>query len=92
MRWGSRQSRVLLTVRGPIDWVPHLRRLIALTAQIEGKSLIDRRTDHFMVCRLKQWLNLADKQGCFADFEAVKRMETVAEMLAFLENLPPGPQ
>ena len=47
----------------PIDWVPHLKRLLALTAQIEGKTGMDKRTDHFLVCHLKQWLNLADKQG-----------------------------
>ncbi len=70
----------------PIDWVPHLKRLIALTAQIEGKTLTDKRTDHFVVCRLKQWLNLAAKQGCFAEFEAVKRVGTTQELFAFLET------
>ena len=72
----------------PIDWVPHLRRLIALTAQIEGKMLTDKRSDHFLVCRLKQWLNLAAKQGNFAEFDAVKRLETVAELFAFLGTYP----
>ncbi|MGI4788432.1 MAG: tRNA dihydrouridine synthase [Janthinobacterium lividum] len=77
---------------GPIDWVPHLNRLIALTAQIEGKSLVDKRSDHFLVCRLKQWLNLADKQGQFTEFEAVKRLETTAELFAFLgESKAPQP-
>ncbi len=71
----------------PIDWRPHLTRLIALTAQIEGKALTDKRSDHFIVCRLKQWLNLAAKQGNFAEFEAVKRLETVTELFAFLERM-----
>ncbi len=77
---------------GPIYWVPHLRRLLALTALIEGKTGEDKRTDHFLVCRLKQWLNLASKQERFAEFEAVKRLQTLAELFAFLERRPPGPQ
>ena len=77
---------------GPINWVPHLKRLVALTAQVEGKLLTDKRTDHFMVCRLKQWLNLAAKQGRFAEFETVKRLQTTAELFAFLEKRPPRPQ
>ena len=75
----------------PIDWTPQLKRLLALTAQIEGKTGTDKRTDHFLVCRLKQWLNLASKQGHFGEFEAVKRLETVPELLAFLEQRPPRP-
>ncbi len=75
----------------PIDWVPQLKRLLALTAQIEGKTERDKRTDHFLVCRLKQWLNLASKQGHFADFETVKRLETVPKLLAFLEQRAPRP-
>ena len=76
----------------PIDWVPHLKRLLALTAQIEGKTQTDRRTDRFLLCRLKQWLNLAGKQGHFEEFATVKRLETVAELFAYLEQKPPGPQ
>ena len=68
----------------PIDWVPHLTRLIALTAQIEGKRLTDKRSDHFLVCRLKQWLNLAAKQGNFPAFDEIKRLETVDALCAFL--------
>ena len=77
---------------GPIDWVPHLKRLMALTAQIEGKTLSDKRSDHFVVCRLKQWLNLAAKQGHFAEFERVKRLETTHELFALLEESPPSSQ
>jgi len=73
-----------------INWVPHLKRLIALTAQIEGKTLMDKRADHFVVCRLKQWLNLAAKQGNFADFEAVKRLETTRQLFEFLEQKKPA--
>ncbi len=79
-------------IAGSVDWVPRLKRLIALTAQIEGKMLTDKRTDHFVVCRLKQWLNLAAKQGHFAGFEAVKRLETTAELFAFLEQREPAEQ
>ncbi len=75
----------------PIDWVPHLKRLLALTTQIEGKTGADKRTDHFLVCRLKQWLNLASKQGNFVEFEAIKRLGTVAELLASLEEMSPWP-
>ena len=70
----------------PVQWLPHLKRLVALTAQIEGKLLTDKRTDHFVVCRLKQWLNLAAKQGNFAEFETTKRLETTAELFAFLDT------
>ena len=76
----------------PIDWVPQLSRLLTLTAQIEGKTGADKRSDHFLVCRLKQWLSLASKQGHFEEFEAVKRLATVAELLAYLEKSPPSPQ
>ena len=69
------------------DWVPHLKRLVALTAQIEGKMLTERRTDHFVVCRLKQWLNLAAKQGNFAEFEAIKRLQTTSGLFEFLEHV-----
>ncbi len=72
----------------PIDWAPHLRRLIALTAHIEGQALTDKRSDHFLVCRLKQWLNLASRQGHFDRFESVKRLETTGELFAFLEPTP----
>ena len=75
----------------PIDWVPHLRRLLALTALIEGKTGTDRRTDHFLVCRLKQWLNLASKQGRFSGFEAAKRSETLGELFNYLGKIPPCP-
>ncbi len=75
----------------PINWVPHLKRLIALTARIEGKTLTDKRTDHFVVCRLKQWLNLAAKQGNFAEFEAIKRLQTTSELFEFLEHVKEKP-
>ena len=76
----------------PLDWAAQGRRLLTLTALIEGKTGEDKRTDHFLVCRLKQWLNLASKQGQFEGFETVKRLETLTELFTFLAQKPPGPQ
>ena len=59
---------------GPFDWLPSLRGLVTWA-------------DHFghragTVSRLKRWLNLAQSRGRFAHFDAVKRAETVDELLA----------
>jgi len=60
------------------DWVPSLRRLACLTERIEGK--VSPR----IVCRWKQWLKLASQHGGFTGFEAVKRAETMEDVLAAL--------
>jgi tRNA-dihydrouridine synthase C len=62
------------TSESPFDWRPELRRLVEYTEQLEGK--ITPR----MVCRLKQWLNIARMHGGFMGFEAVKRAGSVEEL------------
>ena len=39
-----------------------------------------------IVCRLKQWLNIAGLYGDFTGFEAIKRAESVEEILAGVEG------
>lgn len=65
---------------GPFDWLPPLRRLVALT-----ELLHDRLTPQ-MVCRLKQWLNIAHARGTFTAFEAVKRVQSLEELFGVLET------
>ena len=62
------------------DWGPPLRRLACLTERIEG------RMSPRIVCRWKQWLKLAEQHGGFTDFEAVKRAETMEDVLAALRE------
>lgn len=64
----------------PFDWLPPLRRLVALTEALDGV-----RTPQ-MVCRLKQWLNIARLRDNFGAFDAVKRTRTVEELFAALED------
>ncbi len=64
----------------PFDWLPPLRRLVALTERLDG------RLTPQMVCRLKQWLNIARHRGTFAAFESVKRAQSLDEMFAVLES------
>ena len=61
-----------------VDWLTHLRRLVALTEVAEAKA------SHAMVCRLKQWLKIASLHGDFPAFEAVKRAQSVEELYAGL--------
>ena len=67
---------------GAIDWTPLLERLVGLTACLEGITILEKRSNHFLACRLKQWLKIASLRGNFTRFEAVKRLESVEELLA----------
>ena len=62
----------------PLDWLPPLRRLVALTEALDG-TLTPQ-----MVCRLKQWLNIAQRRGTFTGFEAIKRAQSLEELFAVL--------
>ena len=62
----------------PFDWLPPLRRLVALTEMLEG------RLTPQMVCRLKQWLNIARHRGTFTAFDAVKRTRSLEELFGAL--------
>ena len=73
-----------ITPNAPFDWLPPLRRLVALT------ELLDGRLTPQMVCRLKQWLNIARHRGTFTAFESVKRARTLEEMFAVLGDPTPA--
>ncbi len=66
----------------PFDWLPPLRRLVALTELLNG------RLTPQMVCRLKQWLNIAHARGTFSAFESVKRAKSLDELFAALGEEP----
>ena len=61
----------------PLHWPTLLRKLLALSP--------DGGTRHGAVKRLKQWLRLAQTYGTFAHFDAVKRIESAADLLAAVE-------
>lgn len=61
-------------------WQSYLRRLVELTGPT------DSREGRHMVCRLKQWLKVAELCGDFSGFEAIKRTETVNELLSALPS------
>ncbi len=63
----------------PVVWPVELWRLVEWTYRFPGN------TPEGTVRRLKQWLALGARHGGFAGFEAVKRAETVAELLAGVE-------
>ena len=58
----------------PFDWLPPLRRLTLLTECLEG------RLTPVMLCRLKQWLNLAHRRGTFSGFDQIKRAASREEL------------
>jgi tRNA-dihydrouridine synthase C len=64
----------------PTDWHALLSRLDSLTCEYFGPS-VSRSP-----ARLKQWLKLAASFGSFTQFDLVKRAETSAELLEFLQN------
>ena len=67
--------------RADADWIPALRRLITLTETPAGKG-----SGGLMLCRLKQWLNLAHRHGDFEAFDSIKRAPSVEELFAILAN------
>ncbi|HLK14554.1 MAG TPA: tRNA-dihydrouridine synthase family protein [Fimbriimonadaceae bacterium] len=58
------------------DW-PRL-----LVALVEWVRFYESEVPKWTVKRLKQWLNIADKHGAFDRFEAVKRVDSLEELLA----------
>jgi tRNA-dihydrouridine synthase C len=66
-----------------IDWPMHLRRLIVHTERLEGAA--GAKT----LCRLKQWLKIAEVNGDFTAFDSVKRTTTIDELLVGLTGTPP---
>ena len=50
------------------------------------------RADMRTLAKLKQWLKLAERHGDFRGFDAVKRSDSVAELLERLDESEPWPQ
>ena len=65
------------------EWIPRLQRLVEYTETIHGRNVA-----RLTICRLKQWLMLANRHGEFTSFDRVKRTETVEEMFAILHDTP----
>jgi hypothetical protein len=63
------------------DWLPYLNLLIHYSEVIEGRG--GNRT----LCRLKQWLMLASRHGCFLGFNEVKRLESTKELLDVMQAM-----
>lgn len=62
------------------DWLARLQRFVALMQTFEGSCT--KQT----LRRLKQWLRMASLHGDFADFEAIKRAQSVEEFFASLQQ------
>jgi tRNA-dihydrouridine synthase C len=60
------------------DWLPHL------TLLDEYSKAIDPHGERVVLCRLKQWLMLAGRHGCFLGFDDIKRLHTTRELFAAL--------
>jgi len=63
---------------GAADWVPRLRRLVEAMEFTHGGPT--RQT----LSRLKQWLKLGSRYGTFAEFDSIKRAQSVEELFATL--------
>jgi len=61
------------------DWLPVLRRFTELALPFFTHP-------GYVARRLKQWLKMAANRGMFQEFEAVKRIETLEEVLAWLHR------
>jgi tRNA-dihydrouridine synthase C len=64
-------------------WLPRLQRLLAWTQTYE------ENVPKYSIRRLKQWLRIASLHGDFTEFEAIKRVETVEELFAYLRKAMP---
>jgi len=66
------------------DWLPNLRLLVDYIDRIDGNA------DKKALCRIKQWLSIANRHGVFPHFDAVKRSETVEELFDGLRSARAG--
>ena len=62
-------------IREPMDWIRLFERLNTYVEFYRG------RTPGRSVARLKQWLNLAARFGGFEHFDAVKRLDSLDELM-----------
>ena len=68
----------------PVDWTPLLCRLMHYM-EFYGEKIQPRTAQ-----RLKQWLRMASHHDGFADFERIKRTQTVPELFAILAECAHG--
>ena len=66
----------------PVEWALLMQRLIARSGEESSSGRILRR--------LKQWLSLAARFGSFREFDAVKRSETLDELLRIVGRVQPS--
>ena len=64
----------------PEDWQSLLLRFLEISSPLSDNPIYGLR-------RVKQWLRYASQYGDFAAFTEIKRMETEAELRAFLPDL-----
>ena len=76
-----RKASVLPTPGADFDWRPFLQMLA------ESTEHFPRNKPGYLIKRLKQWLRLASVHGDFPGFETVKRVETVEELFALLNEM-----
>lgn len=71
------------TMTPEFDWTPFLNLLVQYTEEIDGNA------QKKVVCRLKQWLSIAARFGCFPHFDLIKRADTIEEMFTLLDSARP---
>lgn len=64
----------------PAEWLPLLRRFAELCQPLA-------KSDRYTVRRIKQWLGLANHDGRMPWFDALKRRESLEELLGDLRAL-----
>ena len=75
---GLREGELPMRMTPDYDWLPHMQLLLDHSETIQG------RRGAAVLCRMKQWLAIASRFGCFGGFDDVKRLETVDELFAAL--------
>lgn len=63
------------------DWLPYLQLLVDYSLSIDGRG------GKLILCRLKQWLMMAGRFGCFLGFDDVKRLETIEALFEALTDM-----
>ncbi|HEY3330567.1 MAG TPA: tRNA-dihydrouridine synthase family protein [Capsulimonadaceae bacterium] len=63
------------------NWLPYLRSLECYSRSLQNRS------NSLILSRIKQWLMVASRYGCFLWFDDVKRLQTITEVYAALEDM-----
>jgi hypothetical protein len=70
--------------RTPAEWLPLVQRFVVIAGAM-GESAL------YAASRIKQWLRLANHDGCMSWFEALKRRQGLHELLDHLGALAAPP-